>query len=644
MCGISGFYSKNSIQASRTLDIAKKMESTLVHRGPDSGGMWIDQDYEVALIHRRLAIVDLSPLGHQPMISSDDRFVICYNGEIYNSGDIKSLPELSKKNWRGHSDTETILETCAILGVKAATQKLIGMFAFALWDKAKRELWLVRDRLGIKPLYWTITPSGSLIFGSELKALRAHPDCPSEIDRDAVAGFMRHNYVAGPRTIYKGICKLEPGHILRYCADMHEPKLEKFWDLDEFAFDDTKTTFSGNDEEAVDALEGLLSDSVSRRMIADVPLGAFLSGGIDSSVVAALMQAQRGEPIKTFSIGFETQTHNEAIYAAEVAKHLGTDHTELYVTGQDALEVIPKLPEMFDEPFADSSQIPTYLLCSLTRKHVTVALSGDGGDELFAGYERYFTAQRVLNKLNRIPPSLRHLIATAIKTAKPNTWNILANMVPKQVRPTNAGYRAHKLAAALMGGPDVLFRSLISHWDKPDDLVIGGAEPKGILWDETLASDIPDFMSRMQYMDSVTYLTDDILTKVDRASMFDALEARVPILDHRVVEFAATLPNHMKVRNGQGKWILRQVLERHVPRHLFERPKMGFGVPLEAWLRGPLREWAEDLLSQKTFDKHGLLRRAPVISKWHQHVAGHANHQYLIWDVLMLHAWANKYI
>lgn len=644
MCGISGFYNKNSIHTAKALDIAKKMEDSLFHRGPDNGGVWIDAHGELALIHRRLAIVDLSPSGHQPMVSYDERFVICYNGEIYNSHEIKSLPEVAETRWRGHSDTEVILECCTRLGVEATTQKLIGMFAFALWDRVKRELWLVRDRLGIKPLYWSMSPCGSLIFGSELKALLAHPNCPREIDRNAVAGFMRHNYVASPGTIYSGVRKLEPGHILRYSADMQEPSVEKFWNHSQFLFNNSKNLFKGDDQQAIDDLESLLSDAIGRRMIADVPLGAFLSGGIDSSIVAALMQSQRSDPIKTFSIGFETKDHNEAIYAAGVAKHLGTDHTELYVTGQDALDVIPKLPDMFDEPFADSSQISTYLLCSLTRQHVTVALSGDGGDELFAGYERYFTAQRILDKLGKIPSPLRRLLAATIKTAEPSTLNAIVSLAPKRARPSNFGDRAHKFAAMLTGSPDDIFRNLVSHWDNPDDIVIGGAEPKGVLWDETLGSNIPDFLTRMQYMDSATYLTDDILTKVDRASMFDALEARVPLLDHRIVEFAATLPKHMKVRNGQGKWILRQVLERHVPRHLFDRPKMGFGVPLDTWLRGPLREWAEDLLSKETFNKHDLLHRTPVIKKWHQHVAGNANHQYLIWDVLMLHAWANRHM
>ncbi|WP_430469364.1 asparagine synthase (glutamine-hydrolyzing) [Thalassospira lucentensis] len=646
MCGITGFVHNTKRHARNQAGLRyslEKMGCAIRHRGPDSEGAWLDESNGIGMHHLRLAIVDLSSAGYQPMISACERYVICYNGEVYNSGEIVSVLHREQKEFKGHSDTEAILESCAAIGIEATTEKLIGMFAFALWDREERELWLVRDRLGIKPLYWTMSSTGTLIFGSELKALRAHPECPNEIDRDAVSGFMRHNYIAAPKTIYKGIYKLQPGHTLRYSSEMSEPDIRPFWGLKGTFIRGMSAPFEGTDSDAATALEKLLKDAVGRRMIADVPLGAFLSGGIDSSLVAALMQAQRSEPIKTFSIGFETEAHNEAQYAAAVAKHLGTDHTELYVTAQDALDVIPKLPDMYDEPFADSSQIPTYLLSSLTKQHVTVALSGDGGDELFAGYERYFTAQRILGKLENVPTPFRHLMAKAICALSPASWDAIASIVPASKRPSNTGNRAHKFAAILSGKPDDIFRSLVSHWDHPDDIVIGGKEQKDVLWDESLASLIPDFTTRMQYMDSATYLTDDILTKVDRASMFDALEARVPLLDHRVVEFAATLPHHMKVRDGQGKWLLRQVLEKYVPKHLFNRPKMGFGVPLDAWLRGPLRDWAEDLLSKETFERHGLLNRAPILEKWQQHLSGSANWQYLLWDVLILHAWANKH-
>jgi len=643
MCGISGFiWDKAPLVP--TEQVATKIEQSLYHRGPDSGACWVDHDSRAALIHRRLAVVDLSPSGNQPMQSACGRFVICYNGEVYNREALIKNLDTNHTPFRGHSDTEAILESCAAIGVKATTEKLIGMFAFALWDIQDRRLWLVRDRLGIKPLYWTLTPQRTLIFGSELKALRVHDQCPNSVDLAATSGFMRHNYIAGTRTIYENVQKLAPGCILSFSPDMETPKIEPFWNLKDTFTLNHSTKAIKSDDDAIAKLENLLHDAVDRRMIADVPLGAFLSGGIDSSLIAALMQTRRDEPVKTFSIGFETAQHNEAQYAAEVAKHLGTDHTELYVTGQDALDVIPKLPDMFDEPFADSSQIPTYLLSSLTRKFVTVALSGDGGDELFGGYERYFTAQRINSQLGKIPSPVRKLLARTITSFSPDCWDAISHLLPKNCRPTNTGDRAHKLAAMLRGTPDDVFRSLVSHWENPDDVVIGGKEPKGALWDETLVSKIPDFLARMQYMDSATYLTDDILTKVDRTSMFDGLEARVPFLDHRVAEFAATLPNHMKVRNGQGKWILRQILEKYVPRHLFDRPKMGFGVPLDSWLRGPLRDWAEDLLSEETFKRNGLLRREPVMKKWQQHVSADANWQYHIWDVLMLHAWANRHL
>lgn len=578
------------------------------------------------------------------MQSACGNYVICYNGEIYNATEIQHSIPNAKAKFRGHSDTEAILESCAEIGVEETTRKLIGMFAYALWDIEKRELWLARDRLGIKPLYWCITNTGTLIFGSEIKALRAHPECPKDIDRDSIASFLRHNYIAGPKTAYSGIRKLEPGHILRFNEEMREPEIKQYWDLEQTYIKGAKSQYKQSDTETIDTLEDLLRDAVRRRMIADVPLGAFLSGGIDSSLVTALMQSQHSEPVKTFSIGFESSAHNEAQYAAKVAQHLGTDHTELYVTAQDALDVIPKLPGMFDEPFSDSSQIPTYLLSSLTKQHVTVALSGDGGDELFAGYERYFTAMRINEKLGKIPNPIRNILGRTVGLLSPDSWDALSHLLPEGLRPQNTGDRAHKLAQMMCGTPNDIFRSLVTHWENPDEIVINGKEPRGILWDTTLASRIPDFLTRMQYMDSATYLTDDILTKVDRASMFDALEARVPLLDHRVVEFATALPNRMKVRDGQGKWILRQILEKYVPRHLFDRPKMGFGVPMDRWLRGPLREWAEDLLSQETFNKHGLLRRERIIKRWEQHISGDANWQYHIWDILVLHAWANKYL
>jgi asparagine synthase (glutamine-hydrolysing) len=618
------------------------MNDKIRHRGPDDDGIWSDASNGIAIGHRRLAIIDLSPLGHQPMTSSCDRYVIAYNGEVYNFPDLKKELSASGRTFKGHSDTEVILEGCAQWGVEETAGKLIGMFAFALWDKKDKQLWLVRDRLGIKPLYWSLSPGRVIIFGSELKALRAHPDCPTDIDRNAVAGFMRHNYISGPQTIYQNVFKLQPGHILRFSPKDCSHTINPFWNMNDVVTNASRNPFTGSDQDAITALDDLLSDAVGKRMVADVPLGAFLSGGIDSSAVVALMQKQSDRPIRSFSIGFDEEKYNEAQHAARVAKHLGTDHTELYVSAQDALDIIPNLADHYDEPFADSSQIPTCLVSALTKKHVTVALSGDGGDELFAGYSRYFQANQISNQINRIPSVLRHPLGLSLKSLPASFWNLAAKCIPVHKRPQNIGTRLHKMAEMLHGDDGALYRSMISHWQEPNDVVIGGQENHGLLWDAGIERQIPDFIARMQYLDTQTYLPDDILTKVDRASMAVALEARVPLLDHRVVEFAWRLPKNMKIRDGQGKWLLRQVLYQYVPQSLIDRPKMGFGVPIDHWLRGPLKDWAENLLSPETFARHNLLRYAPVQQKWEEHLSGKANWQYLLWDVLMLHAWADK--
>ncbi len=641
MCGIAGFLENRADRSEGSLaQLASAMGQAMLHRGPDSGDVWVEPSSGVALSHRRLAIVDLTSAGAQPMTSACGRYVIIYNGEVYNHNDIR--PELATGGikFRGHSDTEVILEGCARWGVKATVQKLIGMFAFALWDRHEKRLTIVRDRLGIKPVYWTQTPK-SFLFGSELKTLRVHPDCPSEINRNAVAGYLRHNYIGGASSIYQGINKLEPGWMVSIRAG-EKPILEQYWSLDSVVSNAQMNPFNGSDEDAVEALHDLLFDATGRRMMADVPLGAFLSGGIDSSTVVALMQAQSERPVKTFSIGFHEEGYNEAKHAAEVARHLGTEHTELYVSPEEARDVIPKLPFYYDEPFSDSSQIPTYLVSKMTRGHVTVALSGDGGDELFSGYTRYFTAEKFGKALFGQPQALRNLEAGVIKSMSPSVWDQLSKIIPSRRRPTMFGDKLYKLANMLKGGRDDFYRSLISHWHEPDDLVIGGVEPKGLVWDESVKQRVPDFIDRMQYLDTLTYLPDDILTKVDRASMAVSLEARVPLLDHRVVDFAWKLPKHMKIRNGQGKWLLRQVLYKYVPQEMIERPKMGFGVPIDSWLRGPLREWAEDLLSPSSLQNGGLLRSEPIQQKWQEHLSGRRNWQYLLWDVLMLQAWQRE--
>jgi len=642
MCGIAGFL--NTRAAAFPADAARisaAMNRSLQHRGPDDDGIWTDAEAGVSLIHRRLSIVDLSPAGHQPMVSADGRFVITYNGEIYNFPDLRKDLESRGVNFRGESDTEVMLESIARLGLDATLPRLIGMFAMALWDRRERTLTLIRDRLGIKPLYWA--KFGELfLFGSELKALRAHPGWTPRIDRSAVASFMRHNYIPAPHTIYQGVHKLEPGTMLTLPWG-GEPKIERYWDARAVAREGVRDPLGGSDSELLEQLETLLQDAVRRRMIADVPLGAFLSGGIDSTTVVAMMQSANVGKVRTFTVGFAEADYDEAPHAAAIARYLGTEHTELTVTARQALDVIPRLPEWFDEPFADSSQIPTHLISALTRQHVTVALSGDGGDELFAGYNRYRLATRLWRNLSLLPLPLRSALARFATAISPDTWTNQLARLPGPRMPGQIGDKIHK-AANLLGERDRggLYRQLVTHWN-PASVAPGVAETQGVLFDKTIDGEFPDLLSRMQFLDLVTYLPDDILTKVDRASMAVALEARVPLIDHRVVEFAWRLPRRMKIRNGQSKWALRRILDRHVPRAMMERPKMGFGIPLGEWLRGPLRDWAEHLLSAQRLREAGLLDADVVRRHWQEHLGGHRNWQYLIWDVLMLEAWRDRW-
>jgi asparagine synthase (glutamine-hydrolysing) len=642
MCGIAGFIGAASNKAGGDIGaIAEAMAASIAYRGPDDQGIWTDGETETALVHRRLSIIDLSAAGHQPMISANERYVISYNGEVYSFQPIAAELAARGHNFRGHSDTEAILESFAVNGIEATLKRMIGMFAIALWDRRDRTLTLMRDRLGIKPLYWAKF-GNTFMFGSELKALRAHPGWTPRIDQSAVAVFMRHNYIPAPRTIYEGVHKLEPGTVLTL-PWRGEPTISRFWDARSVARTGSRNLAEGSDEELIEQLESLLKDAVSRRMIADVPLGAFLSGGVDSSTVVALMQAAKSGTVKSFSIGFDIEGYNEAHHAAAVARHLQTDHTELTVTAKEALDVIPRLPDFYDEPFADSSQIPTYLVSAMTRKHVTVALSGDGGDELFAGYNRYQLTQRFWRSLSLMPQPLRKGAAAALTAVRPDRWTQLLSALPRRLRPPQAGDKVHKAASVLrLGSADAVYRRLVSHWE-PSEIMPQVAEPHGILDDASVAKDFPDLLSRMQFLDLVTYLPDDILTKVDRASMAVALEARVPLIDHRVVEFAWRLPDHVKVRNGTTKWILRQVLYRHVPPELIERPKMGFGIPLGEWLRGPLRDWAESLLGEQRLREGGLLDAGVVRRYWQDHLDGRRNWQYLLWDVLMLEAWRERW-
>lgn len=645
MCGLAGGFSPSDF--GRLRGAMPNMVDALVHRGPNDRGLWLDPDAGIALGHRRLAIVDLTPAGHQPMVSSSGRWVIAFNGEIYNHLKLRqdlgraALPQV----WRGHSDTETLLAGFDAWGVRGTVERCIGMFAFAVWDRHERQLTLCRDRMGEKPLYYGWQGGGEgacFLFGSDLVALKQHPAFSAPIDRSALALYMRHNYVPAPYSIHQGIYKLLPGYLLTVSARNHEPQLDCYWSLDEVAAEGINNSFDGGDGAAVDALEILLSDAVSQQMRADVPLGAFLSGGIDSSLVVALMQAQSSRPVRTFSIGFDEAGYNEAVHAKAVAAHLGTEHVELYVRPQQALDVIPTLPSIYSEPFADSSQVPTYLVSALARQHVTVALSGDAGDELFCGYNRYRMARNLWRGISRIPYPFRGGVASLFRVPSIDAWNAMArpirSLLPWSLKEANLGDKVHKAAAILdSASVDQLYLRLVSHW--PDGVVLNAAPYATLLDGQPPPLQGLDPVQRMMALDAMTYLPDDILTKVDRASMAVSLESRVPMLDHRVVEFAWRLPQMLKLRGGTSKWVLREVLYRHVPRALIDRPKMGFGVPIDAWLRGPLREWAETLLDESTLRQQGYLDPTLIRTRWTQHLSGQRNWQYHLWDVLMFQAW-----
>jgi asparagine synthase (glutamine-hydrolysing) len=655
MCGFSGFlisrgYGQN-FDAKKVLHI---MANSIVSRGPDSDGYWVDDTAGIGLAHRRLAILDLSPAGAQPMTSTTGRYVLAFNGEIYNHLHLRDLLEREGRlgsAWGGHSDTETLLAGFEAWGIETTVKKCIGMFAFAVWDKESSTLTLARDRLGEKPLYYGWQGTGqnaTFLFGSELKALKAHPAFAAEIDRNALCLLMRHNYIPAPYSIYQGIAKLEAGCLLTVSLAQPEPKVERYWSAAEVAVAGCATPFTGMPTQAVDALEVLLKSAVQQQMMADVPLGAFLSGGVDSSTVVALMQTQSSRPVKTFTIGFNEEGYNEAVHAKAVAKHLGTDHTELYVSPQQAIDVIPLLPRLYCEPFSDSSQIPTFLVSQLARRHVTVSLSGDAGDELFCGYNRYLLANKLWQKLSVLPTGSRRLVARGLTAISPPRWNALLGPVqgflPSSLRQANLGDKLHKAAGVLAAvSVDVLYRGLVSHWDDPASVVIGGTEPRTLLTGNAPLLDGLDDIQRMMALDTLTYLPDDILVKVDRAGMGVSLEGRVPFLDHRVVEFAWSLPQSLKLRDGVGKWVLRQVLYRHVPKELIERPKMGFGVPIGDWLRGPLRDWAENLLDEPRLRREGYFHPGPIRKKWAEHLSGARNWQYHLWDVLMFQAWLEEH-
>jgi asparagine synthase (glutamine-hydrolysing) len=633
MCGITGFLdiSVRREGSGELIPTVRRMAEAICHRGPDDQGVWADSEAGLALGFRRLAILDLSPTGHQPMLSADERYVMVFNGEVYNYAELRRNLEALGHPFRGTSDTEVMLAAIVQWGLEAAVRNFNGMFAIALWDRQKQVLHLIRDRLGVKPLYYGWC-KGVFLFGSELKALRAHPAFDAEIDRDSLSVFLRHSYVPAPHSIYRDIHKLPPGTIfsLPLSSGRQDGTFTTYWSVREAVEQGKKGPFQGTPEEAVSQLDSLLRESVRLRMIADVPLGAFLSGGIDSSAIVALMQTQSRLPVKTFTIGFYDNGYNEAEYAKAIAVHLGTEHTELYITPEAALAVIPRLPTLYDEPFSDPSQIPTFLVSQLARQHVTVSLSGDGGDELFGGYTRYSRADLVWSLIGGIPSPMRGAAS-----------RLFSRVSLGRNQPFEVNNKLYSLAEMLKSGQsDGIYLRAMSHFAPPDAVVINGREPLTLQRTPESWPLIPEFIQRMMYLDMVTYLPDDILVKLDRASMGVSLEGRVPLLDdHRVAEFAWRLPLDLKIRGRVQKWILRQVLYRYVPKEMVERPKMGFGVPISSWLRGPLREWAESLLNENRLRQEGYFNPSPIREKWTEHISRKYNWQYYLWDVLMFQAW-----
>lgn len=649
MCGIIGFLHYPGQVAGTTAEARlTDMMAAIAHRGPDSQGHWTDDDAGVALGHLRLAIVDLSPTGHQPMISHSGRYQLVYNGEIYNYQKLRAeLAEAGHTpNWRGSSDTEVMMAAFDLWGFEDTLARLEGMFAIALWDRETRTLKLARDRLGEKPLYYGWQGTGKdavFLFGSELKALRAHPAFNADIRRDALTAMLRHGHVPEDLVIYEGLRKLRPGEMAELSLEAPEPKRKLYWDGGAIAA--APRGPAPSDAEAIEALNTLLLDAVSQEMMSDVPLGAFLSGGIDSSVVVGLMQHLSDKPVHTFSIGFHEARYNEAQFAKEVAGHLGTHHTELYVGDKDLRDVIPRLPEIYDEPFADSSQIPTFLVAKLARNHVTVALSGDGGDELFCGYDRYIHGQKMMSKLRGVPGPLRALGGSAIRAIPAK----LLNMALEPIRSTPQGkepngQRLHRLANYVRSRTtEELHRKMVSVWRFPEAAVIGGDSPPSILADHLPPRGSLSDVERMMQLDMLAYMPDDILCKVDRATMAVALESRAPLLDHRVAEFIWALPEHFKYRDGKSKWLLRQVLYKYVPPALIERPKMGFEVPIGLWLRGGLHDWAEALLAPDRLKREGYLDEKVISRLWSEHQAESHNWGAQLWNVLMFQAWLEEY-
>ena len=643
MCGITGFFS-SEINENQYSILLSRMSDKITHRGPNDSGYWFSIDDKIGLAHRRLSILDISQAGAQPMHSNSNRYTIVYNGEIYNHLDIrKEILDFNKFNgWVGTSDTETLLKGFELWGIEKMLQKCTGMFAIAVWDKKDKCLNLARDRIGEKPLYYG-WQGNSFIFGSELKSFSSHPDFKKEINKDALYSLLRYYNISGKNTIFKNIYKLRPGTILRIGQDKKHSERE-YWSANKFILNNSLETKPKPDEVVIEEFRALFRTSVKNQMISDVPLGAFLSGGIDSSLIVALMQEQSINPVKTFTIGFDEKGYNEADFAKKVAKHLGTEHTELYVSPTDAMNVIPKLPKIYDEPFSDTSQIPTYLVSELASKEVRVSLSGDGGDELFCGYNRYLMADKVFNKMSLIPKSIRHLLYRSLKKVKPNKWDYLASkiefLLPEFARLNNLGDKFYKGVGLLSSDSMVdLYLKLVTHWDEPSKALSSGNDQ--LLTDYSNNEELSNFdnVRGMMLMDLITFLPDDLLVKIDRAAMAVSLETRAPFLDHNIVEYAFNLNQKFKVRNGNTKWILKEVLNKYLPKNTYDRPKMGFAVPIGKWLRGPLRDWADNLLNENRLKEEGYFNHKEIKLKWDQHISETHNWDYHLWDVLMFQAW-----
>ena len=649
MCGLAGFIDNNRSRSSESLEaLSHKMCSTLINRGPDDFGSWVDEKSGIAMSHRRLAIQDTTLAGHLPMVSKSGRYIIVYNGEIYN---YKTLREELKKAgyfFRSQSDTEVLLAAIEIWGLSAALDKFVGMFAFALWDKNNHRLYLVRDRLGEKPLYYGIF-GNVILFGSELKAFEVHDSFVKSINRDAISLLLRYNYIPAPYSIYDKIYKIKPGTFLEIKVENHKISTTEYtyWAYKNFVMSEGIDNKIYNYKEAKLSIKDALTESIRSQMIADVPLGAFLSGGIDSSLIVSIMQSLSPDPIKTYTIGFDHSEYNEANDAKSIANYLGTDHTELYVTASQALNVIPKIPNIFDEPFADSSQIPTYLISKLASSNVTVSLSGDGGDELFGGYNRYYKGYSAWKNFSRMPYPINYIFSEIICSINPEKWNFLYNHFGKYISDEknykNIGDKLYKMADIIkINNPQDMYLSLVSFWNNTEQIVLNSSEPMSTPRDYDNWVENLDDRENMMFLDTISYLPDDILTKVDRSSMAVSLESRTPFLNHSLVELSQRIPIELKIKDGKGKWILRNILNDFIPANFIDKPKTGFGIPIAEWLRGPLKEWAEALIDSSRLKHDGYFNAELVTNMWDKHLNKSRNYGHHLWSILMFQAWLGK--